>query len=197
MTSIVAPGRFHIRQKVTPFQNVYRVFADDNGQPGVLVAFAKQKRLAFKESFTLYADEGATAPVLQIQADRGIDIRSVMTVTDVTTGEVVGRLRKKAAASLLRSTWEMEQPGQPVVTVQERSPWIAVLRRFWGMIPYVGEIWVPWVFHFDGFVNGHKVLEHSRLWGIRDHYVMDVVYPATDARLAIALAICLDAMQHR
>ena len=197
MTELVSPGRFHIRQKITPFQNVYRVFADANGSPGPLVAFAKQKRLAFKEAFTLYADEAATRPVLAIKADRGIDIRSVMTVTDLTTGEVVGRLRKKGAASLLRSTWELEQPGQPVVTVQERNPWIAVLRRFWGMIPYVGELWVPWVFHFDGVVNGHKVLEHSRLWGIRDHYVMDVTYPATDARLAVALAICLDAMQHR
>jgi uncharacterized protein YxjI len=41
------------------------------------------------------------------------------------------------------------------------------------------------------------VLTHTRLWGIRDRYVLDVQDPALDARLAIALAICLDAMQKR
>jgi uncharacterized protein YxjI len=198
-TPAAPPARFHVRQKITPMQNTYRVFVDDGkGEPGALVAFAKQKRMAFKESFTLYADERASRPVLTIKANRKLDISSTMTVTDPTTGRAIGQLRKRAGASIVRSTWELDEPGHPVVTVQERSMAIAVLRRVWGLIPFLSSIPVPWVFHFDGATaNGQQVLTHTRLWGIRDRYVLEVSDTGRDARLAIALAICLDALQGR
>lgn len=190
-------SRFHVHQKITPFQNTYRVFADASGQPGPLIAFAKQKRMAFKEQFTLYGDETGSRPVLSIAADRRIDIRSTMTVRD-SAGSVVGHLRKQGAASLLRSTWQLEQPGLPPVVVQERSVAIALLRRLFELLPYLGDLPVPWVFHFDGTdPSGRTVLTHTRLWGLRDRYVLEVHDDALDGRLAIALAICLDAMQKR
>ncbi|MCU1693929.1 MAG: hypothetical protein JWM64_3020 [Frankiales bacterium] len=196
VTVPVAP-RYHVRQKITPFQNTYRISLDDAGEPGTLVAFAKQKRLAFKESFTLYSDEGATVPVLQIKADRRVDIRSAMTVSD-PSGVVVGVLRKKGRASLFRSTWEVEQPGLPVVVVRERSLTIALLRRLWGFVPYLGSVPLPWVFHFDGTLpDGRPALTHTRRWGFRDRYELEVQEPQLDPRLAIALAVCLDAMQKR
>ena len=195
--AVPANSRFHIWQKITPFQNVYRVFADAAGEPGPLVAFAKQKRMAFREQFTLYADETATRPVLGIQANRRLDINSVMTVSDPANGAVLGTLRKKGRRSLIRSTWELDQPGMPTVTVQERNSLIAILRRIWGFIPQANNIPVPWVFHFDGTAGDVPVLSHSRRWGIRDRYVLDIHSPALDPRLAIALAVCLDAMQHR
>ena len=191
-----APARFHLAQKISPMQNVYRVHADVAGEPGPLIAFAKQKRLAFKEQFTLYRDEAATEPVLTITADRRLDVRSAMTVRD-PSGSVVGTLRKRGAASLLRSTWELEQPGLPVVVVEERSLGVAVLRRVWDLVPVAGSVPVPWVFHFDGRTpTGEVVLTHTRLWGVRDRYVLEVS-PPYDQRLAIALAICLDALQSR
>lgn len=199
MTAPSAPhARFHVRQKITPMQNTYRIFADAAGEPGNLVAFAKQKRMAFKESFTLYGDEAATRPVLTIKADRKIDIRSTMRVEDPRTGQVIGQLRKRAGASFLRSTWELDEPGQPVVVVQERSMPIALLRRFWTLVPFLGDVPVPWVFHFDGATeDGRPVLTHTRLWGFRDRYVLELADPQRDARVAIALAVCLDAMQKR
>ena len=190
------PARFHVQQKITPFQNLYRVFADSSGEPGSLIAYAKQKRMAFKEQFTLYRDEHTGEPVLTIAADRRIDIRSQMTVRD-PSGSVVGTLRKRGAVSLLRSTWELEQPGLPVVVVEERSLLVALLRRLWGMVPFLGDVPVPWVFHFDGRTpSGEVVLSHTRQWGLRDRYVLEVT-PPYDQRLAIALAICLDALQSR
>ena len=79
-----------------------------------------------------------------------------------------------------------------------RSLPIALLRRFWNLLPYLGDVPLPWVFHFDGTDSGgNPVLTHTRLWGWRDRYVLEVVSPQLDARLAIALAICLDAMQKR
>ena len=192
-----APVRFHVVQRVTPFQNSYRVHADDGGAPGPLIAFAQQKRLAFKESFTLFRDERRTTPVLTIAADRRIDVRSTMTVRD-PDGAVVGVLRKRGAASLLRSTWEAEQPGRPPVVVQERSLAVALLRRAWGLVPYVGEVPLPFVFHFDGVdASGETVLTHERRWGLRDRYVLEVRPDRLDPRLAIALAVCLDALQRR
>ena len=191
------PRRYHVHQKITPFQNQYRVTTDAAGEPGALIAFAKQKRMAFKESFTLYGDEAGSRPVLTIAADRRIDIRSAMTVRD-PAGALVGSLRKRGAASLFRSTWELEQPGLPVVVVQERSMAIALLRRLWDFIPFANNVPVPWVFHFDGTdPSGTTVLTHTRRWGLRDRYVLEVLDPALDDRLAIALAICLDALQKR
>lgn len=191
------PSRYHVHQKITPFQNTYRIMTDSAGEPGALIAFAKQKRMAFKESFTLYGDESATRPVLTIKADRRIDVRSAMTVRD-PAGAVVGTLRKRGAASLLRSTWELEQPGHAPVVVQERSLPIALLRRFWGMVPWLGDLPVPWVFHFDGTdPAGRVAFTHTRRWGIRDRYVLELADPALDARLVIAMAVCLDAMQKR
>ena len=110
--------------------------------------------MAFGESFTLFRDEAATAPVLTIRAYRRIDIRSAMTVTDPANGQVLGQLRKKGAASLLRSTWELDQPGMPPVVVTVRSLPIALLRRFWNLLPYLGDVPLPWVFHFDGTDSG-------------------------------------------
>ena len=192
------PARFHVQQKITPMQNTYRVFADASGSPGNLVAYAKQKRMALKESITLYSDEKASRPVLTIKADRKIDIRSTMRIEDPSTGQVLGQLRKKAAASFIRSTWELDEPGRPVVVVQERSMAVAVLRRVWTFIPLLNNVPVPWVFHFDGATTtGQPVLTHTRLWGIRDRYVLELADPSRDARVAIALAICLDALQKR
>lgn len=190
------PRRLHIQQKISPLQNVYRIFSDNAGQPGEQVGMVKQKRMALREQFTVYSDEAATQPVMSIKADRRIDIRSVMTVTD-TSGQAIGQLRKRGASSILRSTWEVDQPGLPTITVTERSLAIALLRRFWGMVPFVGEFPVPWVFHFDGTIGDDKLITHSRLWGIRDRYVMELLEPQLDWRLCVALAICLDAMQHR
>ena len=183
--------RYHVHQRITPFQNTYRILVDAGGQPGHLIAFAKQKRMAFKESFTLYGDESASRPVLTITADRRIP-----TVRD-PAGEVVGTLRKRGAASLLRSTWEMDQANGPLVLVQERSLLIALLRRVSELVPYLNALPIPWVFHFDGTIGGRVVLTHTRLWGVRDRYVLELFDPSLDSRLAIALAVCLDAMQKR
>ena len=188
--------RYHVHQKITPFQNTYRIMVDAGGEPGQLIAFAKQKRMAFKESFTLFADESAGRPVLTITADRRIDVRSAMTVRD-PAGEVVGTLRKRGAASLFRSTWEMDQANGPLVLVQERSLLIALLRRVSELVPYLNALPIPWVFHFDGTIGGRVVLTHTRLWGIRERYVLELFDPSLDSRLAIALAVCLDAMQKR
>jgi hypothetical protein len=82
---------------------------------------------------------------------------------------------------------------------QERRPGIAILRRVWDFIPVVGEVWIPFVFHFD-FVDqatGQTVMTSERKKTIRDRYVITVPDPRLDFRVAASMAVALDALQSR
>ncbi|HEX2551770.1 MAG TPA: hypothetical protein VHK64_09275, partial [Nocardioidaceae bacterium] len=101
-------------------------------------------------------------------------------------------------ASLLRSTWNLSVPGVTAVG-QERTQLIALLRRIWDLIPYVGDIWVPFVFHFDFLdtATGQPVMSSERVWAMRDRYDVTVNDPRLDFRVAAAMAVALDALQSR
>jgi hypothetical protein len=75
---------------------------------------------------------------------------------------------------------------------------VALLRRLIDFVPY-GEL-VPIVFQFTIAVDGREVGELRRPIGLRDRYVLKLSGDADrrlDRRLAIALAIALDALQSR
>jgi hypothetical protein len=74
-----------------------------------------------------------------------------------------------------------------------------VLRRVWTLIPYLGDVWVPFVFHFD-FVDtrtGAPVMSSERQKAIRDRYDVTVQDPRLDFRVAASMAVALDALQSR
>jgi hypothetical protein len=73
------------------------------------------------------------------------------------------------------------------------------LRRVWDFIPLLGEVWVPFVFHFDflDLATGHLVMTSERRKSIRDRYVISVPDPRLDFRLAASMAVALDALQSR
>jgi hypothetical protein len=74
-----------------------------------------------------------------------------------------------------------------------------VLRRVWDFIPYIGDVWVPFVFHFD-FVDtttGERVMSSERRKAIRDRYTVHAPDPRVDFRVAAAMAVALDALQSR
>ena len=66
-------------------------------------------------------------------------------------------------------------------------------------MPYLGEVWAPFVFHFDFIDNGTRqpVMSSERKWTLRDRYVVDVPDERLDFRLAAAMAVALDALQAR
>jgi hypothetical protein len=113
-------------------------------------------------------------------------------------GQPLGYFRKDFAASLLRSTWHLSAPGIDAVG-QERRPVIAILRRVWDFIPFIGDIWVPFVFHFDftDKATGAPVLTSERQKTVRDRYTITVHDPRLDFRVAAAMAVALDALQSR
>lgn len=192
-----AQQRFHVHQRITMMVNRYEVFADDGqGQPGQLVAFVEQKRMAFKEHVTLYTDESKQAVLGAFKARKVIDLASAYDVTD-TQGRSLGYFGKKFGKSLLRSTWQLDQSGAEPVNISERSMAMALFRRIWDFLPWVGDLPFPWMYHFDFVRGGETVAVFEKKTRFRDHYLLDIDDPALDRRLLLAQAIALDALQSR
>ncbi|MGC5051079.1 hypothetical protein ACLQ2S_06475 [Micromonospora sp. DT48] len=190
LDSLQAQQRFHIRQRVRFMVNQYEVHSvAPDGSEGELLAFAQQKRLAFKEQVTIYADDSKQQPLLGFKARQRLDLGATYDVTD-HAGNPIGLFRKDFAQSLLRSTWHVEQPGLPNVTGQERSMPVALLRRFVDSLS-----WLP--YHFDFVADGQPVFSVVKKWGLRDRYVVEIQNPQIDRRMVIAMAVALDALQGR
>ena len=189
---------FLVKQHITLMVNRYEVAsANSDGTEGALLAFAQQKRMSFKEEVTFYTDSTRSTKLFSFKARQGLDVRAEHDVFDAN-GNPIGWFKKEFVTSLLRSTWQLSYAGVQA-RGQERRPVIAILRRFWDLIPVVGEIWVPFVFHFDfvDLATGQTVLISERRKSIRDRYVITVPDTRLDFRVAASMAVALDALQSR
>jgi uncharacterized protein YxjI len=190
LQTLQAQRRLLVRQKITMMVNRYVVHvADSDGAEGPMVAFAEQKRMAFKEQVTLYTDESRQHVLAGFKARKVLDLGSGYDVVD-HAGQPIGFFRKEFAASLVRSTWHFQQPGLPTLTGQERNVVVSLLRRFVDSLS-----WLP--YHFDFGVGAQIGFSVDRQWGLRDRYAVDVNDPRLDRRLIIAMAVALDALQSR
>jgi uncharacterized protein YxjI len=195
--AMVVPA-FFVKQRITVMVNRYEIrAANPDGSEGPLLALAEQKRMKLKEEVVFFADETKSRRVFSFRARQRLDVHAEHDVLD-EYGTPLGMFSKQFGASLLRSTWNLSAPGIDAVG-RERRPVIAVLRRVWTLIPYLGDIWVPFVFHFD-FVDtrtGATVLVSERQKAIRDRYAVTVPDPRLDFRVAACMAVALDALQSR
>lgn len=202
MTNNAGYERFTIKQKITMMVNRYEIRSvDANGADGPLIAIAQQKRMAFKEQVTFYADEARTKPVFGFKARQRMDLAATYDVTDAS-GTPIGSFRKEFAKSLLRSTWQMTAADGLQATGTERSQNVAIARRLWELVPVVGDLPSPFLFHFDFTApDGSIVLSSVRRRSVRDRY--DVELPTSpngwrlDWRVGAAMAVALDALQSR
>ncbi|QXJ26662.1 hypothetical protein AGRA3207_004323 [Actinomadura graeca] len=190
-------SRLLVRQRLRLMVNQYEVHAETpGGGEGELLAFAQQKRMAFKEQVTLYADDSKSRPLLGFKARKRIDLASAYDITDAS-GRAIGVFRKDFKKSLLASTWHLEQPGLGVTTGSERNKFVALLRRVWQVIPYAESLPFAWPYHFDFYTGDQIAFSVEKKFGFRDRYVVDIKDPRLDRRLVIAQAIGLDALQSR
>jgi uncharacterized protein YxjI len=190
--------RFFIRQKMTLMANRYVVHAaGPDDAEGEVIAFAQQKRLAFKEQVTFYTDQSARQVLFTFKARQAVDLRATYDVCDAT-GILLGQFRKDFTASLLRSTWHMRQAGAATeATGKERNQVVALVRRVWRVIPFADLVPFAWPYHFD-FAEAHRpIMSVVKRLGLRDRYILEVTAPDLDRRLAIAQAVALDALQSR
>jgi len=195
--AMVVPA-FFVRQRITVMVNRYEILAaNPDGTEGHLLAFAEQKRMKLKEEITFFADESRNRRVFSFKARQRLDVHAEHDVFD-EYGNPIGSFSKAFGASLLRSTWNLSVPALNAVG-QERRPLIAILRRIWDFIPYIGDVWVPFIFHFD-FVDtatGAVVMISERQKAIVDRYTVTVPDPRLDFRVAASMAVALDALQSR
>jgi uncharacterized protein YxjI len=194
----MAVPTFFINQRITMMVNRYEIrAANPDGSEGQVIAFAEQKRMKLKEEVVFFTDESRSRRVFSFKARQVLDVGAQHDVYD-ENGAPLGMFSKDFGASLIRSTWHLSAPGIEAVG-RERSLGIAVLRRIWDFIPYLGEIWVPFVFHFDftDKATGQVVMTSERRKAIRDRYTVTVPDPRLDFRVAAAMAVALDALQSR
>jgi hypothetical protein len=195
-----AHDAFFVDQLIRPIANLYRIstLGPDGASPGEPLAFVRQKKLAIKEDIRFFADETEAEELFRIKARAVFEVRGRF---DVTTpeGERIGLLEKVFGISLLRSTWRIYDANeQQVALAQEKSMPIAILRRAIDFVPY-GEF-VPILFQFTISMNGREVGELRRPVGLRDRYILKLGGDPDrriDRRVAVALAIGLDALQSR
>jgi hypothetical protein len=189
---------FFISQRITMMVNRYEIrAANPDGSEGHLLALAEQKRMKLKEEVVFFADESKSRRVFSFKARQTFDISAEHDVFD-EYGQPLGYFKKQFGASLLRSTWQLAGPGYEAIG-RERRPLLAILRRIWGFIPWLGDVWVPFVFHFDFYdtATGAVVLISERRKAIRDRYDVTVPDPRLDFRVAASMAVALDALQSR
>ncbi len=204
MAAMTTPAaeHFSLRQKITMMVNRYEVRAmDSSGAEGGLLAVAQQKRMAFKEQVTFYADEARTQPVFSFKARQRLDLGATYDVFDAS-GQPIGWFRKDFGKSLLRSSWHLGTADGLEAFGTERNRNIALLRRAWELLPVVNDLPSPFVFHFDFTANdGTLVLSSERKRSLRDRYAVHVpVAPngwQLDWRVGLSMAVALDALQSR
>ncbi len=195
-----AHDAFFVDQLIRPVANLYRIslLGPDGASAGEPLAFVRQRRLALKEDIRFFADESEQEELFRLKARQLLELRGRY---DVTTpdGERIGVLEKVFGASLLRSTWRIyDALEQQVAMAQEKSVPVALLRRAIDFVPY-GEF-VPIVFQFTILMDGREAGDLRRPLGIRDRYILRIggdPERRIDRRVAVALAIALDALQSR
>ncbi|MGY2080482.1 hypothetical protein [Modestobacter sp. SYSU DS0657] len=195
--AMVVPA-FFVKQRITVMVNRYEILAaNPDGSEGQLLALAEQKRMKLKEEVVFFADESKSRRVFSFKARQRLDVAAEHDVYD-EQGQPLGMFSKQFGASLLRSTWKLSAPGIEAIG-QERRPVLAVVRRVWTFLPVVGDVWVPFVFHFDftDTASGRTVLVSERQKAVRDRYRVTVPDPRLDFRVAASMAVALDALQSR
>ena len=195
-----AHDAFFVDQLVRPIANLYRIstLGADGASAGQPLAFVRQKKLAIKEDIRFFADETEAEELFRIKARQVFEVRGRYDVTTPDGGRL-GALEKVFGASLLRSTWRIyDAEERQIAMAQEKSMPVALVRRLIDFVPY-GEL-IPILFQFTIQVDGRDVGELRRPVGLRDRYILKLGGDADrriDRRVAVALAIALDAFQSR
>ena len=127
--------------------------------------------------------------------DLGVRVRRLRRERSVDRLVQEGVRQEPAAVELAAG-----RPGASRPTGPSGTPTIAIVRRVWDFVPIVGDIPLPFIFHFDfnDRASGQPVLSVERKMSVRDRYRVTRPGPrALDFRVAAAMTVALDALQSR
>lgn len=196
--------RYIIRQKLTFITNQYEIY-EAVGDAERLVAFAQQKRLAFKERVTFFADASKSAILFEVKARNVIDLGAKYDVID-GEGKVLGVIGKAFGQSLITSTWHVfkaDDEAAPSLIIEESNIALAIIRRLWDFLPVINNVpfFIKYHFIFKRADSGEVVAGYRKTTVLRDHYELNVMDDGLldehDWRTLVAAGVLLDAMQSR
>lgn len=199
--------RLIIQQKLTAFVNKYRIYSvNDQGKTDQLISLAQQKRFKIREKVMFYTDQKRDKLSFTFRAEKVIDVHGRYLVED-PNGKALGAFRKEFKRSLVNSTWTiLDADGTERYLVKESSMVVAVLRRFVGEIPIIGELgdvimaFFRYHFSFVDLQTEQEVGKYRKTTLFRDHYVLettDDLWNSIDWRVLAAMSVALDALQSR
>lgn len=199
--------RLVVEQKITAFVNKYAIYtAGEDSEKTGLVALAQQKRLAFKEKVLFYTDEQKSKQAFSFHAEKVMDIHGRYFVEDAS-GKQIGVFKKDFTQSLLNSTWNILDAHDEVkFIIKESNQTLAILRRFTGYIPFIGDIaelillFFRYHFVFIDPKTNEIVGKYQKTTLLRDHYLLSMTdehYNQEDWEVFAAMAVALDALQSR
>lgn len=199
--------RLIIEQKLTAFTNQYSVFeTNEAGEKGTLIAFAQQKKLAFKEKVEFFTAADKKTLAFTLQAEKAMDIHGKFFVLD-PKGKQIGQFRKEFKQSLVSSTWSiLDAKDKPILQVTESNTYLAVARRTLGFIPFVGEFidlfmsFIRFHFKFIDPKSGEEIGFYRKTTRFYDRYMLsmdDKTWKEHKPEAFAAIAVALDALQSR
>lgn len=198
--------RLIVEQKITALVNRYEIYhATEDGAKANMIGFAEQKRLAFKEKVNFFSDKSKSTLVFSFRAEKVMDVHGKFFVEDAENKRI-GAFKKEFKKSLLNSTWNILDVNDTVaLTISESNKSLAIMRRFVGWIPFIGESFefatnfIKYHFTFQNSA-GVEVGTYRKTTLLRDHYILsvdDATYAAQDWRVLASMAVALDALQSR
>jgi hypothetical protein len=162
---------------------------------GGYVMFCKQKAFRLREDIRVFSDPQRSSEIMSIRARQIIDFSAAYDVTDTTSGQWVGSVRRKGWQSMLRDLWEiLDVHGNVIGTIQEDNMWLALVRRFLtALVPQ----------HYDvAAVDGTLVAEGDQFFNpfmyklrLRMHHAGRT--GIIDPRLILAAALLLAVIEGR
>lgn len=192
MSQLFGANRYLVRRKILKLAGgAFHVY----DETGAVVAYSEQKAFKLKEDIRIFADETKTVELLSIQARQVLDWSAAYDVTDSTTGEKVGALRRCGGKSILRDEWKfLDAEEREIGTLIEDSMGLALLRRLLtNLVPQRYDVFMPDV------TTGTKVANLDQNFN-PFVYKLDVDFSFDQAgrfdhRLGIAAAILLAAVE--
>ena len=193
--------RFLVDQLIRPIANLYRItpLAAGETPAGGPIAFVRQRKMGIKEEIRFFADEAESQELFHIKARTWLDTGGSRYDINAADGTRLGVLHH-TLRSLIRTRWSIQDASEHEIAIaHERSQVAAVARRLIDFVPEVGGL-IPIPYNIDILVDDKVVGHMNRKFKLRDQYILDLSDDhdrRIDRRVALALAIALDALQNR
>jgi hypothetical protein len=169
-------SRYRIKRRFwSVFERIFRVMTLD----GQLIMLVKHPVLRLREEFMVYADEGASVPLLRVKSRQLIAINFTFDIVDAATGAPLGSVQKRGVRSLLRDKFLILDPaGNEIGMMEEQGA--SILRRFLPILTSRHSI----------FLNGQEAARMRQIFRLfTKEFEVEIAPGQTDPRFVLACAL--------